>query len=390
MATHGNRSALDTDDAALSFGASARRRSPVRPGPPVQVPPLSPRAVQPPAVVERQPDPVAPEGRSVRVILGLALVACVPALAAAWLLAPRLDSTMLASLMPQRDDKSIVMVAPGQPPAAPVGPMSENRTGSRDSTAAQPVVPLAWAAPQPQEDGAILAQLQSLRADIEQLRGEAARRRAEAQNSTPAPPPEAPSVVASPPVDTAPLQVPVAPPVAAPPQVAAAPPVAASAQPAAPQQAVPAPDSPPVQEAAPVHDAAPVQGAAPVRQADPSAVATREAAPSAAVRGCGGLRVLPDGAQPRVQVRFARNSDVARQRATRLVEVLRRTGAVVVDARESSGEPVPRVVYFYAADKDEAVRMAALVSSAAPVRRAVVDSGLLPRPGSIEVSVGNR
>jgi hypothetical protein len=102
------------------------------------------------------------------------------------------------------------------------------------------------------------------------------------------------------------------------------------------------------------------------------------------------LRTLPAGAQPRVQIRFARNSDVARQRANGLVEVLRRMGTVVVDARESSGEPFPRVVYFYAADKQEAARMAVLVSSGAPVRRAITDSGLLPRPGSLEVSIGNR
>jgi hypothetical protein len=368
MAAQRSSSLMDTDDAALRFGSTARRRSHAR-SPMDQEPakdgagencrerdagkrerilraPASPRAEAAPAPsrpLRASPTPALPEKgripprRAARRWRSLLLPLAVPVACTAVIVAlapsPPPGWLDLSRLVLHERDSDVVLVAPVAPQAEP------RTTVAAVAPAAEPSPPIA--APTPptalpptapaQPDTDLAGQLQSLQAEIERLRSDAARR----ELARTEPPPQ---VERAPPAVVPEVPQISAPPAAAPASIAAASPVPAE---------VDRPISRPLLE-------------------------------------------LPARATVRVQVRYARGSASSRSRATDIVNALRQQGAVIVGARETSGEPVTRVSYYYASDRAEAARLAVLTSSGAPMRRPLVDSDMLPRPGSFDVAIGSR
>lgn len=118
----------------------------------------------------------------------------------------------------------------------------------------------------------------------------------------------------------------------------------------------------------------------PQPQQPPQFTATIAASPDVA---------LPSDTAPRVILRFARNRDSVRTRATTLERSLRAQGFDIV---KSGGSPpssrADKVMYFYKEDRPSAQRIAAGLAEAELIQRPFADDGSLPPPGTIEVAIG--
>lgn len=97
--------------------------------------------------------------------------------------------------------------------------------------------------------------------------------------------------------------------------------------------------------------------------------------------------ILPNGVTARIVLRYARNSDEARARATALRLTLQAQG---LDVGDPTGSPMGvvtnSVTYFYGEDQESANRIAGVLDASRPIRGRPA-RGQLPRPGTIEVAI---